>query len=93
MVHAFFEGEGGVVKARFLFEADGTMRDDPATGSACANLGGWYQATGATLPLERRVEQGDIVLRPSTLGLAVSAAGRIEVSGHVVHLGQGEVTL
>ncbi len=92
MVYAFVEGDGGVVQARFLFEADGAMRDDPATGSACANLGGWYQATGARLPLERRVEQGDIVLRPSTLGLAVSAAGRIEVSGHVVHLGQGDVT-
>ena len=27
------------VAARFLFEADGVLREDPATGSACANLG------------------------------------------------------
>jgi PhzF family phenazine biosynthesis protein len=93
MVHAFVEQDDGTVTARFLFEADGAMREDPATGSACANLGGWYLATAATLPLRRRVEQGDAVRRPSTLGLAVGADGRIEVSGQVVHLGRGEVTL
>lgn len=93
MVYAFVEHDDGAVTARFLFEADGAMREDPATGSACANLGGWYLGTGAALPLRRRVAQGDAVRRPSTLGLAVSADGRIEVSGEVVHLGRGEVTL
>lgn len=91
--YVFAEADGGDVVARFLFEADDAVREDPATGSACANLGGWYLATGAALPLERRVLQGDRIHRPSTLYLAVDADRQVRVGGEVAWLGRGEITL
>jgi PhzF family phenazine biosynthesis protein len=89
----FAEAGPGLVAARFFFEAGGAFREDPATGSACANLGGWYLATGAATPLARRVHQGDAVRRPSTLELSIDAARRIHVGGEVIHLGRGELEL
>ena len=35
--------------------------EDPGTGSACANLGGWLLATGAPLPQRLAIAQGDAV--------------------------------
>lgn len=82
------DGEGRVL-ARFFYLANGEVREDPATGSACANLGGWHVATGAPRPLSLTVSQGEAVGRPSRLGLEVDAAGGIFVSGQVVELGRG----
>jgi trans-2,3-dihydro-3-hydroxyanthranilate isomerase len=82
------DGEGRVL-ARFFYLANGELREDPATGSACANLGGWHVATGAPRPLSLTVSQGEAVGRPSRLGLEVDAAGAIFVSGQVVELGRG----
>ncbi len=94
MAYVFAEAGAGRVVARFMFEADGAMREDPATGSACANLGGWYLATGgAVLPLSRQVHQGDLVRRPSTLQLSIDSTGQVSVSGEVVHLGAGRLSL
>jgi len=86
------DGEDGVI-ARFLFEAGGAFREDPATGSACANLGGWYLATGASLPLSRRVHQGERVGRPSELLLSIDPSRTVRVGGAVIAVGQGTVTL
>jgi trans-2,3-dihydro-3-hydroxyanthranilate isomerase len=36
---------------RFFFTQHGAVIEDPATGSACANLGGWMIATGKPLPV------------------------------------------
>ena len=47
--------------------------EDPATGSACANLGGWFVATKPGVDVERTVSQGEMVSRPSTLYLSVKA--------------------
>jgi trans-2,3-dihydro-3-hydroxyanthranilate isomerase len=91
--YVFAEAGDGDVVARFLFDADDAVREDPATGSACANLGGWYLATGATTPLVRRVLQGDRIHRPSTLFLSVDAGGQVRVGGEVAWLGRGEITL
>jgi PhzF family phenazine biosynthesis protein len=91
--YLFAEAGDGDVVARFLFEADGAMREDPATGSACANLGGWYLATGAAPPLVRRVLQGDRIRRPSTLLLSVDAGGQVRVGGEVAWLGRGDITI
>jgi len=44
---------------RFFFTKHGGVVEDPGTGSACANLGGWFIATGAALPLSPSVAQGD----------------------------------
>lgn len=64
------------------------MVEDPGTGSACANLGGWLQLAGKH-PLTLRVEQGHALKRPNVLHLAVDAAGEITVAGEVIWLGQG----
>jgi trans-2,3-dihydro-3-hydroxyanthranilate isomerase len=78
---------------RFFFTANGAVREDPATGSACANLGGWHVALKKSLPLAAALRQGDAVARPSRLGLRVDAAGAIDVSGEVLELGRGSVEL
>ena len=46
MLLVFAEAGEGRCESRFLFEHDGAFAEDPATGSACANLGGWYLAIG-----------------------------------------------
>jgi PhzF family phenazine biosynthesis protein len=81
------------VIARFFFLKHGAVTEDPGTGSACANLGGWLLATGAALPQRLAVAQGDAVGRPCRLGLEVVADRRILVSGRVVELGHGSITL
>lgn len=78
---------------RFLFTLDGSVVEDPATGSACANLGGWMIATGQPLPMAATLRQGDAVKRPSRLGLRVDADGAIFVTGAVIELGRGTIDL
>jgi PhzF family phenazine biosynthesis protein len=81
------------VVSRFFFPKHGAVVEDPGTGSACANLGGWLIATGAALPQRLAVAQGDAVGRPCRLGLEVTADGKIRVSGRVVELARGAVKL
>jgi PhzF family phenazine biosynthesis protein len=88
-----FHDDGKQVTARFFFPNMGAVLEDPATGSACANLGGWFVATGAARPLARTVSQGEQVGRPSTLLLDVDAAGNVFVGGEVIELGRGAITL
>ncbi|HET9623647.1 MAG TPA: PhzF family phenazine biosynthesis protein [Kofleriaceae bacterium] len=76
--------------ARFFFSINGAVLEDPATGSACANLGGWHVARGKA-PVTATVRQGDAVGRPSRLGLRVDDAGAIFVTGAVIELGRGSV--
>ena len=88
-----FAREGERVLARFFFSKYGAVVEDPGTGSACANLGGWLLVTGARLPQRLVVDQGEAVGRPCRLGLAVGADGTIRVSGRVVDLGRGTISL
>lgn len=76
---------------RFFFTANGACLEDPATGSACANLGGWWIASGRALPLAATLRQGDAVGRPSRLGLRVDADRGIYVTGEVIELGRGTI--
>lgn len=79
---------------RFFFTKNaGSVAEDPATGSACANLGGYALAVNAPLPLTRVVHQGEFVGRPSILTLDVDAARTVCVSGEVIELGRGEIEL
>jgi PhzF family phenazine biosynthesis protein len=77
---------------RFFFGSHGAVIEDPATGSACANLGGWMIATGQPLPVALDLRQGDAVGRPSRLGLRVDGDRSIHVTGSVVELGNGTIT-
>ena len=89
------EGDEGrrALVARFFFPKHDAVLEDPGTGSACANLGGWLLATGAALPQRASIAQGDAVGRPCRLGLDVTAERRIRVSGRVIELGRGTLTL
>ncbi len=87
------EGDArGTVVSRFFFPSGAAILEDPATGSACANLGGWFCATRPGTDVVRTVSQGDEVARPSTLFLGV-ARGAITVGGVVADLGRGTVSL
>jgi PhzF family phenazine biosynthesis protein len=91
MAYVWAPSSTGHVEARFFFVA-GAVLEDPATGSACANLGGWMLATGAPLPVKLQVSQGQAVKRPSRLDLTVDTEKRVFVGGDVVELGRGTIT-
>ncbi len=96
LVYVFAPDSAGAsdgMTARFFFAKGSAVVEDPATGSACANLGGWLSATQASLPLNKTIYQGAAVGRPSQLGLQVNAAGVISVSGQVLELGRGAIEL
>src|ERR1044071_8071726 len=54
-------------QTRFFFTTNGAVREDPATGSACANLGGWH-ILQRRAPMSATLLQGQSVGRPSRLG-------------------------
>ena len=89
-VHA---GRQVVVARYFYAKPGGGINEDPGTGSACANLGGWLLHRQAALPASLLVEQGDQTGRPCRLQLDVSADGRILVGGRALEIGRGKVTL
>jgi PhzF family phenazine biosynthesis protein len=82
----------GTVEARFFFPGGAAILEDPATGSACANLGGWFTVIRPRVDARRAISQGDAVGRPSTLYLDVTR-GAIHVGGDVIELGRGSVAL
>jgi PhzF family phenazine biosynthesis protein len=77
--------------SRFFFSKGESLLEDPATGSATANLGGWYLANGVSLPLTKTVSQGEMAGRPSTLRLRIDNERNVFVAGEVVELGRGYV--
>jgi PhzF family phenazine biosynthesis protein len=93
MVYAWAPSGPGQALARFFSVEHGALVEDPATGSACANLGGWHLCIGAPRPLSLTVSQGEAVGRPSSLDLVVDLAGEVFVSGQVVELGGGVLRL
>ncbi|MEW1953518.1 PhzF family phenazine biosynthesis protein [Terrabacter sp. NPDC080008] len=78
----------GSVEARLFYTEGQSVLEDPATGSACANLGGWLAAQGRR-DVSVEVSQGAAVGRPSRLLLDVDAHGRVHVGGRVDAVGQG----
>jgi trans-2,3-dihydro-3-hydroxyanthranilate isomerase len=93
-VYTFSPLEEAEMLVRFFFNRNANSIDeDPATGSACANLGGYVIATGCAVPLARTLHQGEYTGRPSLLRLTVDAEKRIFVGGEVIELGRGYVEL
>jgi PhzF family phenazine biosynthesis protein len=92
MAYVFARDEDHVL-ARFFFKKHEAVIEDPGTGSACANLGGWLLATHAALPQRLTIDQGEAVGRPCRLGLAVTQEQHIRVSGRVIELGRGVISL
>jgi trans-2,3-dihydro-3-hydroxyanthranilate isomerase len=81
----------GSIEARALFTEGANAGEDPATGSACANLGVWLAARGRSGTWT--VSQGLRVDRPSTLELSVGGDGSVQVGGLVHDVGGGEVAI
>lgn len=92
-VYVFARTGSNQLLSRFFFPQDSTILEDPATGSATANLGGWFIATGASLPISVEIAQGEYTGRPSKLLLHVDAERRIFVSGDVIEIGRGTIQL
>jgi predicted PhzF superfamily epimerase YddE/YHI9 len=88
-----FAPAGAGLLARFFFPKGTSVLEDPATGSATANLGGWCLALQRTLPCEFDIAQGEYTGRPSSLRLAVDAERQVFVSGDVIELGRGALSL
>lgn len=90
MAYIFAElAQPGRLLSRFFFPVGSAVLEDPATGSATANLGGWMIATGRKLPCRFEISQGEYADRPSTLLLEVDSDKRIFVSGDVIELARG----
>jgi PhzF family phenazine biosynthesis protein len=79
--------------ARFFFPQGAAILEDPATGSATANFGGWCLAMQLELPVNLEISQGEFVGRPSSLYLQVNAEREISVGGDVLELGRGTINL
>ena len=81
------------ILSRFFFPDGAAILEDPATGSACANLGGWFVAMGRRPPLNFEVSQGEFIGRPSTLQLEVNSDNEVFVGGDVIEIGSGILNL
>jgi trans-2,3-dihydro-3-hydroxyanthranilate isomerase len=91
--YVFAETAKDALLARFFFSKGESLLEDPATGSAAANLGGWYLAQSVATPLSKTIAQGEMVGRPSMLRLRIDSARQVFVAGEVVELGRGYVEL
>jgi trans-2,3-dihydro-3-hydroxyanthranilate isomerase len=92
-IYVWADTDGGALLVRFFLLKHGALAEDHGTGSAAANLGGWYVACKTLLPLKRIIHQGEPIARPSTLLLDVDAGSSIHVGGQVIELGAGSVRL
>jgi len=93
MAYVFAPNGDGKLLARFFFFKYGSVIEDPGTGSATANLGGWFLGRQAALPISFTIDQGAAVNRPCRIGLTVDAQKQITVSGRVIEIGRGVVSL
>jgi trans-2,3-dihydro-3-hydroxyanthranilate isomerase len=78
---------------RFFFLKDGAPVEDPGTGSACANLGGYLLGQSEPLPLNWQLSQGTHINKPCELKLHVDGDKNIHVGGRVIALGHGTISL
>jgi trans-2,3-dihydro-3-hydroxyanthranilate isomerase len=93
LVYVWAHEDAERIVSRFFFLKNGAVIEDPGTGSACANLGGWFVVTKHELPVSRQIAQGDLTGRPCKLLLQVDAAKQIFVTGDVIEIGRGEIEL
>lgn len=92
-VYIFAPTGPGTLLSRFFFSKAESVLEDPATGSATANLGAWYLAQQVTVPFARTISQGEHAGRPSTLRLRIDEDRNVFVAGEVIELGRGYVEL
>jgi trans-2,3-dihydro-3-hydroxyanthranilate isomerase len=93
MAYVFAMRSPCTVLARFFFPQGSAMIEDPATGSATANFGGWCIAMQRAMPLRLEISQGEQVGRPSLLYLEVNAEREIFVGGDVREVACGHIDI
>jgi PhzF family phenazine biosynthesis protein len=93
MAYVWAPMEDNAALVRFFFLKYGSLCEDPGTGSACANLGGYLLSRGAASPLSWTLHQGEQVGRSNVLKLEITANDAIRVGGRVVEIGSGEIRL
>jgi len=93
MAYVFALQETDRALARFFFPQNGSILEDPATGSATANFGAWWLRMQRSLPVRLEISQGERTGRPSSLLLEVTAGGEVFVGGDVIEIGRGTITL
>jgi PhzF family phenazine biosynthesis protein len=81
------------VLARFFMLKHRALGEDFGTGSAAANLGGWFVAQKGPLPVSCVIQQGEPIGRPARLRLDVDREQRIFVGGRVIELARGILSL
>jgi trans-2,3-dihydro-3-hydroxyanthranilate isomerase len=91
-----------VLSRYFFTTSGGTVGEDPGTGSACANLGGWiihhglariFPAAKLKFPMQWTIDQGEQTGRACKLTLSINPELEIFVGGRVVELARGVVRL
>ncbi len=92
MAYLFAANGDDKLLSRFFFMKHGAIVEDPGTGSATANLGGWMIHHGKA-PCRFAISQGEMAGRPCHIGLEVDSKHAIQVSGKVIEIGRGTVTL
>jgi len=92
-VYVWARAGGTSVLARFFMLKHGALGEDFGTGSAAANLGGWFVAQKVALPVSCVIQQGEPIGRPARLRLDVDREARIFVGGRVIELGRGTLSL
>ncbi|MGR6646161.1 PhzF family phenazine biosynthesis protein [Avibacterium paragallinarum] len=80
------------VTSRLFFPQQGAVLEDPGTGSAAANLGGWA-IKNHRIPLDWQIFQGDVINRPNRLSLKVDKDKTIWVGGKVIEVASGKFFL
>jgi trans-2,3-dihydro-3-hydroxyanthranilate isomerase len=89
-----FGGNNMEIETRYFFAtAGGGVAEDPGTGSACANLGGWFIHKQRSFPFKAMANQGLAVKRPCKLLLEVTADRQIRVGGRVLEFARGVVEI
>lgn len=82
--------DGTTVTSRYFWMNSGEVREDPGTGSACANLGAWLIERGEKGPKTWNVVQGHATGRVCHLRLRLGEDGGVFVGGKVIPLMHGE---
>jgi PhzF family phenazine biosynthesis protein len=90
---SLFVQHGQSVTSRYFWVNQSEVREDPGTGSACANLGAWLLEQGKRGPATWRIEQGHATGRINHLGLRLDEHDAVHVAGRVVALMRGTIEL